>query len=78
MNQNKFLLGLDQNGVWVGPWCSRYVLIVKDKSTIVDEKHEYRRHVFKNGVFKTERIRVEKWWELGYDYNDLPDDILTE
>lgn len=65
-----------ENETWIGPWCSKYVLIVRDKSTIVDDKHEYRRHVYVNGVFKTERIRIEKWWGYGYRYGDLPQGLV--
>ena len=62
---------------WIGPWCVHYVLIVRDKSIIVDEKHEYRRHVYVNGVFKTEKISVEKWWSLGYNYTQLPQGLIN-
>jgi len=58
---------------WVGPWCSRHAQIIKGGTVITGEIFEYRRHVFIDGEFKTEKIGIEKWWELGYGYKHLPE-----
>lgn len=65
-----------ENETWIGPWCSRHALVVRDKAIIIDETHEYRRHVYQNGQFKTEKIRIEKWWEWGYRYEHLPKGLI--
>ena len=58
---------------WYGPWCSYHAQVVSDESVIVDELHEFRRHVYENGEFRTEKIPIEKWWKLGYSYRHLPE-----
>jgi len=61
---------------WIGPWCSFHAIVVKNKSIIVDEIYEYRRHVYSNGKFKTERISIEDWRDLGFKYKNLPDKAI--
>jgi len=61
---------------WFGPWCSYHAVVVKDKSVIVDEVHQFRRHVYEDGVFKTEKIDIDNWQKLGYKYNQLPEGSL--
>ena len=62
---------IDEN--WFGPWYSYSADVVKGGTVIVDEIFEYRRHVYVNGEFRTEKIPIEKWWELGYKYRHLPE-----
>ena len=62
---------------WFGPWCGYHAVVVQGGRVIVDEKHEYRRHVFENGQFNTEKIRIEKWWEMGHSYDHLPEGSLS-
>ena len=64
----------DEN--WYGPWYSYHAQVVSDESVIVDEIHQYRRHVYENGVFTTEKINIESWWKLGYRYTQLPEGSL--
>ncbi|GAG36342.1 unnamed protein product [marine sediment metagenome] len=64
------------NENWVGPWYSRQAQLVKGGTVITGEIFEYRRHVLTDGVFKTERIGIEKWWELGYRYKHLPKEAI--
>lgn len=67
----------DQDDDWVGPWCNRYAQVVKGGAVIIDEVFEYRRHVYMNGEFKTERIDIHDWWNLGYKYRHLPDMAIS-
>ena len=61
---------------WYGPWYSYSAQVVRDGSIIVDDIHQFRRHTYENGVFRTEKINIEKWWDLGYRYKDLPQGSL--
>jgi len=67
-----------ENGDWYGPWCIFHALVVENQATITDELHEFRRHVYEDGVFRTEKIDIEKWWKLGYKYRQLPGGSLSK
>ena len=60
------------NANWEGPWYHYHAMIVRDKSEIVDEVHEYRRHVYENGLFRTQKLNIEDWWDKGFRYRHLP------
>ena len=59
---------------WVGPWCSYDAQVVNEDNEIVEDLCEYRQHRYCDicNEFWTSRIDVEKVWELGYSYGDLP------
>lgn len=67
-----------ENVDWYGPWCSYHAVVVEDQASITDELHQFRRHVYEDGVFKTEAMDIEGWWKLGYGYCDLPEGSLTK
>jgi len=67
----------EQDEDWVGPWYSRHAQVVKGGTVIIDEVFEYRRHVYTNGEFKTERIDIDDWWNLGYKYKHLPEIAIS-
>jgi len=68
----------EENVDWFGPWCSFHAVVVEGEAVIVDEIHQFRRHTYEDGVFKTEKIDIEKWWDLGYSYAQLPQGSLTK
>lgn len=63
---------------WYGPWCSYHAELIEGEATIVGEVHQFRRHVYEDGVFSTEKINIESWWKLGYSYAQLPRGSLTK
>jgi len=66
------------DGDWYGPWCIFHAVVVKDEAVITDELHQFRRHVYEDGMFSTEKIDIESWWKLGYSYAQLPGGSLTK
>ena len=60
------------NANWYGPWCIYHAQVIRDKSVIVGDVFQYRRHVYENGEFRTQKINIEDWWELGFRYKHLP------
>lgn len=63
---------------WYGPWCNFHAVVVDGEAVITDELHQFRRHVYEDGIFSTEKIDIEKWWKLGYNYAQLPRGSLTK
>lgn len=66
------------DGDWYGPWCVYHALEVRDGAVITGELHQFRRHVYEDGIFSTEKIDVESWWKKGYKYSQLPGGSLTK
>jgi len=55
---------------WRGPWCSCLGQDPEDPDG--PGVCSYARHVWEDGVFRTELVNAEKLWEMGLGLKNLP------